>query len=1760
MPTYPSGAPRTFVMVMSLSRSGSSLLSRLLADVLNIDFGEQIGHLPPDRHNPEGYYENYQILKLNERILADAGGNVFDPPPVDYAFDLDKTVREALVTRARRILATYSAESPFIGLKDPRLALTFPIWREAIEEQIRPLLIFRNPSAAAHSIFEQNPQVNWQEGLGLWWEYLYRMFYYSANLSRYVLSFERLQADPAQCLKGIAAHLGVTNYDINKVYDIVDTKQPRFQRRVEKVDLSPYIDPKSKLAYTYLSALQDKGMQPDTKELGLLLKGLHHYEAEYTKTDRLSRRKHQQEEAEIRQRLQQTLQDIGSLQNSIAVAAEQQQDLMNRLQAQEARSAELECKNTALTDETNRLSADNSQLAQELAAAKQSNTELTSENIRLQKKLTSSEQSNAKLNAELAAQAAKLKEERETHQGEMDNLRGEAFARHAGQQHRIDSLSARLAQLARDAGLLRFILWHTRISAVPRLIRRWQRDTRKLCFDDVGYLRAHPEALSAILQGKHKTPFAHCTAQSDAQAPVEHYLLPSCRGIDLFDPDHYLEQNPDVAAAVKAGHFASAQEHWDKTGKAEVMAGMRAYRHPMLDDLFDESSYLEQNPDVANAVAADGWPPSGLVHWQINGWKEWKQGDRCYTHPFAHVRFDPDTYLRQNPDVADAVLTGQFATAKDHWVNFGWKEVQAGTRHYNLDGVDAFANIPPMAANIPLSLPAPGSVTAAQGHQPLPLLSVVAAVYNKETSLPVFIDAFRRQTYAGPVELIFVDDISQDNSVEIIRDEAAKLEQEQDSGLKIKLLVNEDNSGNCFSRLRGVSEAEGEILFVMDADCIVNARFLEEHQRFHAKGLYHVVVGPMNIETNGRDPFQLLESLEDNGSLLEGEMDLQDPFTRNSFLNNITRNFSVRKAHISDELFDLDFSYSKKPDSGFGWEDVDMGLRLHLQGLATGWAQNAISVHLSHPSNVNDVEKPVKSMRNFKLLFMKHKELPWLATDWALETMGRLESWLDSVGKGDNADLAAVKRVFEKPEAAPRFCRNHSRRLKIVSYRWHCGHQYELHRLPHDFTLVQAGSITDYWDYHHRPKRENAAFKPLDQMRWDEYDLAILHFDEFLLRPELSRGILNDQWGEPFAEVFANFKGPKVAICHGVPYFHGACDIMYDSALRGKIIHEERQRILDYLGDTLVITNSHRACREWGFPNSRVIWHGFDPKEYPPTGYELDSLIAVGQMLKRPWYRGMNVYLSVVDKLARQGIEAPDFLGDQLKNQVKLPNIYGASFDDPTEQGRAHHANYINFLRRYSVFFNSTLTSPMPRTRAEAMLCGLAVVTTNCHDEDMFIDNEANGFFSNDPTQLADYLATLHKDKGLAREVGARGRQRAMEVFHINDYLNEWNEVIADLVGESRPAGNVTRPGRYQRTATKATANRPSVLFIGGVGGDTERYRVDHMVEGLRAAGVTCRKLSFTSPECLSLIEGAMDDHDVIVLHRVAYGTLPSTFFGDLKNKNKLLIFDTDDLVFHKDFVDYFEKMGLATDGLRGLAPALRETIQFCDASTCSTHFLRRRLEAEGATAHVVRNCFSSEMLRIADLARQNKPTAREWIEIGYPSGTPTHRLDLASITEPLIETLKAHPNTRFHVIGPLELPPELEAFGERILRSEFTSWKRLPLLLAGFDINLAPLVIPEPFCQAKSELKWLEAGLVGVPSVCSKTDAFAFAVQDGVDGYLADDHAEWHTKLTRLVRDGDLRKRMGDAARGAVAAKYHCHSRGQELLELFTSLLAARK
>ena len=104
---------------------------------------------------------------------------------------------------------------------------------------------------------------------------------------------------------------------------------------------------------------------------------------------------------------------------------------------------------------------------------------------------------------------------------------------------------------------------------------------------------------------------------------------------------------------------------------------------------------------------------------------------------------------------------------------------------------------------------------------------------------------------------------------------------------------------------------------------------------------------------------------------------------------------------------------------------------------------------------------------------------------------------------------------------------------------------------------------------------------------------------------------------------------------------------------------------------------------------------------------------------------------------------------------------------------------------------------------------------------------------------------------------------------------------------------------------------------------------------------------------------------------------------------------------------------------------------------------------------------------------------------------------------------------------------------------------------LSDIDIGLMPLP-DEPWARGKCGLKALQYLALGIPAVVSPVGVNPEIVTDGESGFLARTDEEWVERLTALLDDATLRKRMGEKGRLTVETRYAARVVAPKVAALF--------
>ena len=123
--------------------------------------------------------------------------------------------------------------------------------------------------------------------------------------------------------------------------------------------------------------------------------------------------------------------------------------------------------------------------------------------------------------------------------------------------------------------------------------------------------------------------------------------------------------------------------------------------------------------------------------------------------------------------------------------------------------------------------------------------------------------------------------------------------------------------------------------------------------------------------------------------------------------------------------------------------------------------------------------------------------------------------------------------------------------------------------------------------------------------------------------------------------------------------------------------------------------------------------------------------------MRRPHYRGAWEHQRVVELLTPGlGVETAEHPGACIEARDTNPFAV------------RNFRSYVDRIRQFSVDPNTTLRSPMPRARGEAMMTGVIPVCLRNHDIDRFVENGVDGFYADTPEELAAFLNDLFRDRG----------------------------------------------------------------------------------------------------------------------------------------------------------------------------------------------------------------------------------------------------------------------------------------------------------------------------------------------------------------------------------------------------------------------------
>ena len=177
----------TPIVVLGMHRSGTSAAARALG-LMGAGMGPSDGL---DHH-----WEQVDLWQLNAELLRMVGSEWDTPAALEPGWTRKG---RSLCAAAEQLVNRLAAEPAWV-LKDPRMCLTLPFWREQMGLEPVVVFIYRDPREVAASLHRRNPQkrLDGRRALALWERYNCDALANARDLPTIVVSYDHLLASPVE--------------------------------------------------------------------------------------------------------------------------------------------------------------------------------------------------------------------------------------------------------------------------------------------------------------------------------------------------------------------------------------------------------------------------------------------------------------------------------------------------------------------------------------------------------------------------------------------------------------------------------------------------------------------------------------------------------------------------------------------------------------------------------------------------------------------------------------------------------------------------------------------------------------------------------------------------------------------------------------------------------------------------------------------------------------------------------------------------------------------------------------------------------------------------------------------------------------------------------------------------------------------------------------------------------------------------------------------------------------------------------------------------------------------------------------------------------------------------------------------------------------------------------------------------------------------------------------------------------------------------
>lgn len=332
----------------------------------------------------------------------------------------------------------------------------------------------------------------------------------------------------------------------------------------------------------------------------------------------------------------------------------------------------------------------------------------------------------------------------------------------------------------------------------------------------------------------------------------------------------------------------------------------------------------------------------------------------------------------------------------------------------------------------------------------------------------------------------------------------------------------------------------------------------------------------------------------------------------------------------------------------------------------------------------------------------------------------------------------------------------------------------------------------------------------------------------------------------------------------------------------------------------------------------------------------------------------------------------------------------------------------------------------------------------------------------------------------------------------------------------------------------------PNIFIVGSLDlPQCKKYRVLQKVELLEKMGYQCEISEYRD---IPRVFNKMQLATLVLFYRVPEGDLFKLYLEEAKRLKIRTAYDIDDPIFAPDVyaenknLDMLSKM--EKKALLESSKEYLDAMEQCDFISVSTKGMSDLVKSFFDKPVILwRNVLDGETLSIvAEQKRQSIDSVNinDNIIISYMSGSRAHDADFTTIEKVLRDIMSDYPNVQLLIGGYAAISNELQPYTHRIKQFPFSGYAGYFKHLALADICVIPL-LQDRFNDCKSAIRYLEAAVLGIPTVASNIGDFRNLIISGENGFLADSSEEWDKVLRELVMDKELRNKLSENSKQFV-------------------------